>query len=137
MVELSHQQQVTACKSLLSQLLPALDQSHLSFQSIKIQRAEPAQTGLVRPDDAYLNISGRLMTAWPTKLALAPRLAEKVMETISTLAPALGSASAKDAGTTAEANIDLEQLPLPRPDCADYPWLDIADKQAALPRVNP
>ncbi|BBU42097.1 hypothetical protein PPTS312_00120 [Pseudomonas putida] len=41
---------------------------------MRIDRAEPAQSGLVRPDNAFLADQQRLLVGWPTKLALAPDL---------------------------------------------------------------
>ena len=55
------------------------------FDSIIINRAEPEQNGLLRPDDAFLNTQSRIFTAWPTKLALAPRLAQQVIDALNKL----------------------------------------------------
>ena len=110
----SHAKQVKDAKKLLSKLLPQLDTSQFKFDSIIINRAEPEQNGLLRPDDAFLNTQSRIFTAWPTKLALAPRLAQQVIDALNKL-PNQSDASAD--------TISSAQLALPKPDCANYPWL--------------
>ena len=35
-----------------------------------------------RPDDVQVLVEGNVITAWPTKLALAPRLADRLLELI-------------------------------------------------------
>jgi hypothetical protein len=55
------------------------------WATYRVDRAERRTTGAGRPDDAQLLRDGRILTAWPTKLALAPRLAELV---IAALPPA-------------------------------------------------
>ena len=38
---------------------------------------------LVRPDNAYLSVQQRLMVGWPTKLALAPDFADRVLAALA------------------------------------------------------
>ena len=72
--------QIAFAQNELRTLIPWLDQSALQWRTLRINRAEPAQSGLVRPDNAFLSAnSGNLWTAWPTKLALAPDLADRVL----------------------------------------------------------
>ena len=40
------------------------------------------QSGLLRPDSAFLAEQGRLLVGWPTKLALAPNFADRVVESL-------------------------------------------------------
>jgi hypothetical protein len=44
-----------------------------------VDRAEPAQSGLARPDNAFLADQGKLLVGWPTKLALAPDFTDRVL----------------------------------------------------------
>lgn len=71
--------QIAAAKKELGNLLPWVDLSQAQWATLRIDRAEPAQSGLVRPDNAYLSVQQRLMVGWPTKLALAPDFADRVL----------------------------------------------------------
>lgn len=65
----------------LAELLPWVDLGRCEWRTIKIDRAEPRQSGLLRPDSAYLgklNVGNNVLAAWPTKLTLSPDLADKV-----------------------------------------------------------
>lgn len=98
---------IDEARRLLARLTPAVDTAQLSFATHNINRAEPKQSGLVRPDDAFVENNGRgILTGWPTKLALAPRFAEKVLAQIQ----------------PAKTRCDNTPLPLPKPGIADYPW---------------
>jgi hypothetical protein len=77
-VELSDKEQVAQGVVLLQQLFPWLDFSTSRFATLDINRAEPRQTQLVKPDSAYAKRERGLIIAWPTKLTLAPDLAERV-----------------------------------------------------------
>ena len=64
-------------------MLPWVDLSQAQFATMRVDRAEPQQSGLVRPDNAFLDVQGRLMVGWPTKLALAPDFADRVLASLS------------------------------------------------------
>lgn len=76
-------EQIAFAKKELSQLLPWVDLSQAQFTTLRVNRAEPQQSGLVRPDNAFLDVQGRLMVGWPTKLALAPDFADRVLASLS------------------------------------------------------
>ena len=78
----SEPQQIEAAQRELNQLLPWLDQSGLHWSTLRVDRAEPAQSGLVRPDNAFLATDGPLLVGWPTKLALAPDFADRVISAL-------------------------------------------------------
>jgi len=106
----SHEEQVQLAKKQLAKLLPKLQLEKLHFQSIEINRAEPKQSALLRPDDAYCyqkDENSRIITAWPTKLALAPRVAEQVLQ------------ACQFSSTSKQATIALN---LPKPELARYCW---------------
>jgi glycerol-3-phosphate dehydrogenase len=92
-------EQIAAAKKELAHLLPWVDLSQAQFATLRVDRAEPQQTGLVRPDNAFLDVQGRLMVGWPTKLALAPDFADRVLASLS-----------RD---------DIH--PIPQPPCKDLP----------------
>lgn len=71
--------QIEAARKELAQLLPWIDLSTAQWATLRVERAEPAQSGLVRPDNAFLSDQGALLVGWPTKLALAPDFADRVL----------------------------------------------------------
>ncbi len=73
------QAQIAAAQKEMSNLLPWVDFSQAHWATLRIDRAEPAQSGLVRPDNAFLAEHKRLLVGWPTKLALAPDFADRVL----------------------------------------------------------
>jgi glycerol-3-phosphate dehydrogenase len=73
------QAQIEATQRELGQLLPWIDLSQVRWATLRIDRAEPAQSGLVRPDNAFLADSQGLLVGWPTKLALAPDFSDRVL----------------------------------------------------------
>ncbi|MDO7910668.1 FAD-dependent oxidoreductase [Pseudomonas sp. 22-AL-CL-001] len=93
--------QIAAAQKELGQLLPWIDQAPLQWATLRVDRAEPAQSGLVRPDNAFLAEQQRLLVGWPTKLALAPDFADRVL-----------AALARD-GIRPQATPDLHDLPRP------------------------
>jgi glycerol-3-phosphate dehydrogenase len=100
--------QIATARKELGQLLPWIDLSEVQWATLRVNRAEPAQSGLVRPDNAFLAEQGRLLVGWPTKLALAPDFAERVITALRRAAIAPGTAS---------------PLPeLPRPALGQTPW---------------
>ena len=74
--------QIAAARKELGQLLPWLDLSDARWATLRVSRAEPAQSGLVRPDNAFLSEQDGLLVGWPTKLALAPDFADRVLASL-------------------------------------------------------
>ena len=72
-------EQIAVAQKELANLLPWVDLSQAQWATLRVNRAEPAQSGLVRPDNAFLADQGRLLVGWPTKLALAPDFADRVI----------------------------------------------------------
>jgi len=60
-------------------VLPGVDLSRADWGSYRADRAEAMAAG-ARPGDAALLEEGDVLTAWPTKLALVPRLVDRIME---------------------------------------------------------
>ena len=71
--------QIAAAQKEVQQLLPWIDLSDARWATLRVDRAEPAQSGLVRPDNACLAEQGSLLVGWPTKLALSPDFADRVI----------------------------------------------------------
>ncbi|WP_273823149.1 MULTISPECIES: NAD(P)/FAD-dependent oxidoreductase [Pseudomonas] len=74
--------QIAAARKELDNLLPWIDQSQSRWATLRVDRAEPQQSGLTRPDNAFLAEDGRLLVGWPTKLALAPDFADRVIASL-------------------------------------------------------
>lgn len=107
-VELDEPQQIDKARQLLHKLLPDLSLSDQHrFACLRISRAEPRQSSLLRPDDAHVRKHGAIIAGWPTKLALAPRFADQVQQQLD-IAPS--------------GHTQAIALPLAQPPLADYPW---------------
>jgi hypothetical protein len=97
----------------------------LRWSSYRIDRAEGRRPDGSRPEGVAVREDGNVLTAWPTKLALAPVLAEEVAERIEVPAAAGGR---DEAGSEASAEADrspevvLRELNWPAPDVAQPPW---------------
>lgn len=63
----------------LARLFPWLDFTGADFATVEVDRAEPRQESLIKPDNAWARRDRRLLVTWPTKLTLAPDLGERVL----------------------------------------------------------
>lgn len=92
----------------IASVLPGVDLSDTEWAAYRINRAEAATGGGRRPGDATLLQEGNVITVWPTKLALVPRLAKRVCERL---------------GPGAGGGLGGEWLEAwPRPAVAQPPW---------------
>lgn len=66
----------------LRNLIPWINLQGAEWATLPIERAEPLQPGLVRPDNAFAErvANTNLLVGWPTKLTLAPNLANRMLE---------------------------------------------------------
>ena len=101
-VNRSDARQIEAAASLLAELLPKTDWNDLRWRCLDIARAEPASPGGRRPDRAVIVAEQDIIAAWPTKLTLAPALADTVLDKLrddgvepapQTDSPAVGEAA--------------------------------------------
>jgi len=76
----SAEQQIKAAQTEIAQLLPWIAQDTTQWATLRVDRAEPVQSGLVRPDNAFISEHGALLVGWPTKLALAPDFSDRVLK---------------------------------------------------------
>lgn len=104
-VERSVDEQIAVARRELDACLPWIRFEGASFSTLRIDRAEPLQGTGLKPDQAYAAASDGFIQAWPTKLTLAPDLADRVL---ALLPPPAG-------GTAPD-------LPLPRPPLGRSPW---------------
>ena len=86
-VAMSEAQLIDAAKNELRELFPWVNFGPSSkygearWATLRIDRAEPKQKGLVKPDQAFAGVTekcGNVIVAWPTKLTLAPNMADAV-----------------------------------------------------------
>ena len=109
-VKRGRDEQIQFARQELAALLPWVDWNAVQFSTFTVQRAEARQPGGVRPASFSLRREGRIIAAWPTKLALAPLLAEQLEVELRTLA-------------VQPHPVDWRKLAdWPRPDIAVSPW---------------
>ena len=93
----------------LNAVLPGVDFDGVEWTAYRINRAEGRSTAGLRPDGPVWRRDGSVITAWPTKLVLAPRLACSIADSLGD--PPGGGAE------SVEAPPDW-----PRPEVAQPPW---------------
>ncbi len=108
-VEMNEADLITQAQRELSAVLPGVDLRGAQWASYRIDRAEGRTSVGTRPDGPVWRREGNVITAWPTKLVLAPRLAEMIADEV-------GDPQLRD-GTEALARLDF-----PRPAVAAPPW---------------
>jgi hypothetical protein len=94
--------------------LPGLDFSAVRMALYRAIRAEARTAELRRPSGVHaLRVASRLFVAWPTKLALAPILADEIFALVSM-------------DLKGPAGYEEDKLPpWPAPAVARYPWEEI------------
>ena len=95
--------QIQRTRAKLAELFPWYDFTNASFHSFLIDRAEARQQNGKRPDRDTMLHYGNVLYCWPTKLTLAPALANTVVEKINALGISAGSGN--------DAPIDRLQYP--------------------------
>ncbi|HQQ74184.1 MAG TPA: FAD-dependent oxidoreductase [Pseudomonadales bacterium] len=74
---------ISRAKTELQALFSWLDWTDAEWATLAVDRAEPAQPGMLRPDNAWLSACEGLphcVVAWPTKLTLVPNLGNLFIE---------------------------------------------------------
>jgi len=104
------EQLLKTAKVELARLLPGADFTQATWATHRVDRAEPASRGGLLPGSALAQSYGAVIVGWPTKLALAPVLAEKIMALLKQDAVRPGPSEME--GLTA----------LPAPGIARPPW---------------
>ena len=110
----SEAQLVRRARRELPRLFPAADFGGARWATFRIDRAEGAFAGGHRPSGPMLDSRDRFIVAWPTKLALAPALSDRVVRLLreQQLRPRASEIEALEA--------------LAEPDVARPPWERIA-----------
>lgn len=76
----SRDEQIAAAKREVAELLPWLDFGESEWSTLIIDRAEVKMADGSRPENPYVDLDNGVITAWPTKLAFAPLLADQIIE---------------------------------------------------------
>lgn len=76
----SSEKQIQAARDELRALFPWVDFSAAQFASFMIDRAEPKQKNGLKPESSFSQVIANMTIAWPTKLALAPKLADDILQ---------------------------------------------------------
>jgi glycerol-3-phosphate dehydrogenase len=74
---------IAKAKLELAELFPWLDFSDSEWATLFINRAEPKQKGLIKPDQAFAEAHtncSNLIVGWPTKLTLAPNMTNAIFK---------------------------------------------------------
>lgn len=95
----------------LKDVLPNVDLSNVEWSTYRVDRAEGATGNGSRPDSIQVLCAGNVTTGWPTKLVLAPILAQEIASRAS----------------SPYVSAEFDATPLakwPRPAVASLPWED-------------
>ena len=79
----SDDDQIAAARRALHASLPWIDWDTRRFETLAIDRAEPAQRAGRRPDEAFVAVHENALLVWPVKLALAPDLGDRVLRALA------------------------------------------------------
>lgn len=74
------EEQIAFAKKELKTLFPHIDFSYAQFQTFYIERAEAVYPSGKKPDGPSMIVEKNVITAWPTKLAFAPLLAQQIVD---------------------------------------------------------
>jgi glycine/D-amino acid oxidase-like deaminating enzyme len=83
-------QQVAHARAELTRCVPWFDWSDAELTAFRIDRAEPAQEGGERPDEAFVAATDGCVVGWPTKLSLVPDLGDRVLSELPPPLPGEG-----------------------------------------------
>jgi glycerol-3-phosphate dehydrogenase len=97
----------------LEAVIPGIDLRQAEWATYRVDRAEGVTAGGRRPDSCQVLQEGNVTTAWPTKLALVPRLAAAIITTFEE------TRLLREAGVLNEPSLPPDW---PRPRVALPPW---------------
>jgi hypothetical protein len=106
-------QLIGRARSELADIFPWLDFSAADWATCTVNRAEPKQDKLIKPDNAFAETSeemANVIIGWPTKLTLAPDMAQRVLNQLQ-----------QQIKPIAPRGLDLLDS-LPKPAIAIPPW---------------
>ncbi|MES2625336.1 MAG: FAD-dependent oxidoreductase [Pseudomonadota bacterium] len=113
---ISKEEQISRSKTRVAELFPWCDFSRAAWHSFYINRAEAKQADGKRPDNVSVQTAANVLYCWPTKLTLAPILANTVLDTLRAQSVVPGQSS------------DAPLYGLEFPGIAVSPWDAMADE---------
>jgi glycerol-3-phosphate dehydrogenase len=117
-VELEERSLLAQAADELEAVIPGIDLSACEWSTYRVDRAEQAMAGGKRPESVGIVCEGNVITAWPTKLALVPCLAERVIEQVGPFAADLAEPDLAEPSVEEAAIYEA----WPRPAVAPLPW---------------
>jgi len=99
---------IQLAKDELNDLIPWLELKDAEWGVLEVNRAEIKEPGVKRPDSFSIEKNKNMITAWPTKMALSPALADALLDIIN------------EDGVGREADLSLPAWQSPA--YADFPW---------------
>jgi glycerol-3-phosphate dehydrogenase len=82
-IDRTPEEQAAVTRKELEALFPWLDFSQVKIASFHVDRAEPKQRGMLKPESSFAKTINNMTIAWPTKLVLAPKLAQEILSALS------------------------------------------------------
>jgi len=108
-VKLDSRSLIERAKAELRLVLPGIDFAQTEWSTYTVDRAEGATSNGARPESVQILCAGNVTTGWPTKLVLAPVLAQEIASRASS--PYYSSAFSPQ-----------PFMNWPRPKVAQFPW---------------
>ncbi|MGE3109520.1 MAG: FAD-dependent oxidoreductase [Phycisphaerales bacterium] len=117
-VSRSPAEQVAAAKQELAACLPWLNLASLApeWATWRVDRAEGLTPRGDRPDEPVIAAIGNVISAWPTKLAFAPLVAERIAAMMPPVVTGAADPAGPLSGLLRATDTDLDSL------IAAYPW---------------
>lgn len=112
-VELDAEELIAKTQQELNSLFPWFDFADAQYKTVAINRAEPRQSNLQKPDCAFVTTEKDISTVWPTKLTLAPDLSQRLLRNLTKI------------NLTKTAPTNAQALPLPAPTVAKPIWQEL------------
>lgn len=106
-VKRTETEQISFARNELTELFPWIDWTQAAWGTVRVNRAEAADKSGDRPSGVTLASREDVLVGWPTKLALAPVLADEIL------------AEVKARGIVPRGNVPAESVALP---FAPSPW---------------
>jgi len=70
--------QIDFARREISETLPWIDLGHTDWRTFRVDRAEPQQNNLSRPDNPFVKALGNMIIVWPIKLTLTPAVSDQI-----------------------------------------------------------
>ncbi|MDH5738542.1 MAG: hypothetical protein OEZ23_09550, partial [Gammaproteobacteria bacterium] len=110
-VNRSEKEQIAFSRKELCRIMPWIDFSASEWSTLRIDRAEPSVSGLLRPEKPVVFGYANMMFCWPVKLTMAPLLGQMVCQQLEA-----------NLETDSSSEIHLPETNLRFPEWAEFPW---------------